>query len=286
MLQYRQRKVKRQMNLVELLAPEGAEIYKVKKKHDRKLSITEYGITYRNMPCYQIRMNSPIACLQYVRYGSGIIISGDRMYRVEMGDTFLLREGIDQIYYSNPDNQFERIWINFKGEFADMLLKLYGIENVILFKDTDTDKLLRDMFELCGSELERESYQSAIEGKLLEIIQLLAKNKKAAPKADTNADRIRMYIDRNITENISLSDIAKEFSFSREYIVRMFKKNYGITPHQYILQSKIRISMIMLKGEDSSIEEISNKLNFSAPEHFSQTFYKYTGYRPSAYKKK
>ncbi len=273
------------MNLVELLAPEGAEIYKVNKAHDRKLSITEYGITYRNMPCYQIRMNSPIACLQYVKYGSGIIISGDKMYRVGTGDTFLLREGIDQIYYSNPDNQFERIWINFKGELAELLFKMYGIDDIIVFKNTNTESLLKEIFCLCGSDTDCESCQDAIEQKLVQIVQLLSKNKNSAPETDTSAEKIRTYIDRNITDNISLSDISKKFSFSREYIVRMFKKNYGITPHQYILQSKIRISMIMLKEGEKSIEEISDILSFSAPEHFSQTFYKYTGYRPSAYKR-
>ncbi len=274
------------MNLVELLAPEGAEIYKVKKAHDRKFAITEYGITHKNMPCYQIRMNSPIACLQYVKYGSGIIISGDKMYRVETGDTFLLKEGIDQIYYSNPDNQFERFWINFKGELADLLFKMYEFDDTIVFKNTDTESLLKDMFSLCRSNMSGENYQDAIEQKLVQIVQILSKNKNSAPETDTSAEKIRTYIDRNITDNISLSDISKKFSFSREYIVRMFKKNYGITPHQYMLQSKIRISMIMLKEGEKSIEEISDILCFSAPEHFSATFYKYTGYRPSAYRKK
>ena len=35
------------------------------------------------------------------------------------GDTFFLPKGSDQIYYSNPDNNFERIWINFKGKLAE-----------------------------------------------------------------------------------------------------------------------------------------------------------------------
>ncbi len=274
------------MNLVELLAPEGAEIYKVKKEHDRKFAITEYGITHRNMPCYQIRMNSPIACLQYVRYGSGIIISGDRLCRIETGDTFLLRQGIDQIYYSNPDNQFERLWINFRGELAELLFKMYEIDEIIVFKNTDTEDMLKELFSLCDSDISAEDYQEAIEQRLLQIVQLLSKNKNSTPNADTSAEKIRTYIDRNITYNISLSDIANKFSFSREYIVRMFKKNYGITPHQYMLQSKIRISMIMLKDGKKSIEEISDILCFSAPEHFSSTFYNYTGFRPSAYRKK
>ncbi len=273
------------MNLVELLLPEGAEKYIVHRKHDRKFAITEYGITHRGMPCYQIRINSPIACLQYVRYGSGIIISDDRMYRVETGDTFLLREGIDQIYYSNPDNRFERLWINFTGELAELLFKMYEIDDIIVFKSTDTEAMLNDLFSLCTSDMGAEDYQGAIEEWLLRTVRLLSKNKSAAHSTEVSAEKIRTYIDKNITDNISLSDIAGKFSFSREYIVRMFKKNYGITPHQYILQSKIRISMIMLKEGNKTIEEISDILCFSAPEHFSAAFYKYTGYRPSAYRK-
>ena len=56
-------------------------------------------------------------------------------------------------------------------------------------------------------------------------------------------------------ENIKLCNLAIHFYLTEEHIIRTFKKTYGITPHQYILQSKIRIAMIMLRSTKDSIEE-------------------------------
>ena len=97
-------------------------------------------------------------------------------------------------------------------------------------------------------------------------------------------EQIRLYIDCNITENLKISDIAQKFSFSNEHIIRIFKKNYGITPHQYILQSKIRLAMIMLKMTNSRIDEIAEQLGFSDSHHFSTQFKKLMGYKPSLYR--
>ncbi len=274
------------MNLVELLKPPGTEIHSGPAVESSRLQLTQYGVTGPNMPCYQIRMNSPIACLQYVRRGSGILIINEEMYQARAGDTFLLREGMNQIYYSNPDNQFERVWINFRGELPRALIRLYGLEDFVVFRNTDSEPLLREIFSLCEAGLPAPDYQEQLEHRLLSIAQLLAAHREEPPGADTSVEEIRLYIDHHITENLQLSQIAEAFSYSREHIVRLFRKNYGITPHQYLIQSKIRLAMNMLMENKKSIEEISDFLNFSAPQHFSSTFLRFTGYRPSAYRKR
>ena len=263
------------MNIIDLETPHNTEKYFAPKTDDESpFYITEYGKTFRNTPCYQLRMNSPIACAQYVISGTGIIICNDNIYTVKEGDTFLLTEGCDQIYYSNPDHIFERIWINFKGIFSSEILKIYGIKDTVVYQNVNTLDIFNQIHETCKRLKNPVEYKNQTAQLFLKLVQELSAHKQEAPGHSTATEQIRPYIDRHITKNIKVSDIAKKFSFSKEHVIRVFKKTYGITPHQYILQSKIRIAMIMLKMTDKSIEEIADSLSFSDSHHFSTQFKK------------
>lgn len=248
--------------------------------------IPEYGSTLLDTPCYQLRLNSAVGCLQYVQKGSGVLITDDNIYTVSTGDTFLLKEGANQIYYSNADNQFARIWINFKGELAKRLLELYEIEDTVVFRQTDTLALLERIQEVCKTAKTPQEYKDESARVFLQIVQFLSQHKMESVQINSPIEQIRLYIERHITENVKLAEISKDMYLSQEHIIRSFRQKYGVTPHKYILQSKIRIAMIMLHVTDYSIEEISSRLSFSDPHHFSAQFQKHTGYRPSAYRKK
>lgn len=273
------------MNIIDLETPLNTEKYFGPKTDNLyPFYITEYGKTYRNIPCYQLRMDSPIGCVQYVISGSGIIICNNNIYTAHEGDTFLLPQGSDQIYYSNPDNQFERIWINFKGELAHAMLDIYKINDIVVFRNTNTLDIFTEIHEVCKNQNDPAKYKNQTSQLFLKLIQFLADNKQTTSKITSDIEQIRLYIDCNITENIKISDIAQKFSFSQEHIIRVFKKIYGITPHRYILESKIRLGMIMLKMTDMCVDEIAEKLNFSDSHHFSTQFKKLMGYTPSLYR--
>lgn len=276
------------MNILDLETPLNTEKHFAPQTDDEyPFYITEYGKTFRNIPCYQLRMNSPIACVQYCISGSGIILCNDRIYTVKEGDTFLLPEGSNQIYYSNPDNQFERIWFNFKGVFSRFLLETYHLNDTIVFKNTNTLDIFNEMFRVCKKSQNPTEYKNRTSRLFLKLIQFLAEHpcsEKSVPTSTT--EQIRLYIDCRITENIRISDLSEHFSFSGEHIIRLFKSTYGITPHQYILQSKIRLAMIMLKTTDMRVSEIADKLNFADSHHFSSQFKNLMGYAPSQYRNK
>ena len=279
--------MKEKLNVIKLETPSQTEKYVAPDTFFQEpFFVSEYGKTYLNTPCYQLRVKSHVSCVQYVISGSGVIICDNETYTVKSGDTFLLKEGSNQIYYSNPDNKFERIWINFKGELARSLLSLYKIDDVTVFSNTDSEKLIENIQNACKNNMHDEiSYKNESAQEFLKLVQFLSKNKKTAiDNVNSPIEKVRLFIDTNIMKNIKLEDIANEFYFSKEHIIRTFKQTYSITPHQYIMQSKIRIAMIMLRHSKMSIEEISKQLSFTDAHHFSVLFFKHTGFRPSVYR--
>jgi len=149
----------------------------------------------------------------------------------------------------------------------------------------NTMPFIEEMHNICKNNTDPEIIQAESSCLFLKIIQFLAKNQKQSNSSSAPVDMIRHYIDCNITKNIKISDISDITHYTPQHIIRIFKQKYGITPHQYIIDSKIRISVPMLRATTKTIEEISNELSFSDPHHFSYLFEKKTGMRPLVFRK-
>lgn len=92
------------------------------------------------------------------------------------------------------------------------------------------------------------------------------------------------YITRHIYGNITIAEIANHVSLSESRLQHLFKKDMGVSIKDYILQSKIQTACNLLRFSDLTIVKISDALGFSSQSHFSTTFKKITGLRPSEYR--
>ena len=135
--------------------------------------LCQFGKTSKHTPSHQIRPHSHVSCIQYVISGSGIVISDDHTFNVRQGDTFILSEEKNQNYYSNSDGHFERIWINFKGVLGKELLKIYGLENTIILRNTNSLNLLMEIHEKCRLISDPEEYKKESAGLFLKLVQFL-----------------------------------------------------------------------------------------------------------------
>lgn len=108
-------------------------------------------------------------------------------------------------------------------------------------------------------------------------------------RSDTNATRsIHFccdYIHTHITDPLSLSSLAELCGYTEYYFSRKFKKEVGLTPSEFINQSKIMRAKLLLKNTTASIEEISQQLRFSSRSYFSAVFLDIAGVSPSTYRK-
>lgn len=95
--------------------------------------------------------------------------------------------------------------------------------------------------------------------------------------------KIIEYIHENITEAISLDDLAKVVNLSKEYLCAMFKKNVGLGVIEYVNYNKVEESKYFLKYSNMSISDIAFLFNFSSPGYYSSVFKKQTGLTPRQY---
>lgn len=95
---------------------------------------------------------------------------------------------------------------------------------------------------------------------------------------------ILKYINSNINKDITIDELSNIFYYNKTYIMKRFKKEIGISIHNYINRIRIYQSLEDFKNNDY-ILRIAIRHGFNSLEYFSETFKKIMGINPTTYKK-
>ena len=121
------------------------------------------------------------------------------------------------------------------------------------------------------------------------LYQLMARFlKDARPKSDAGDNRIQKsitYIRKHINENIKIETLVDIACISKDHFIRLFKKETGMTPVQYISQKKIEKAQLLLVTEEMPIKEIAFLLSYEDHSYFNRLFKKITGVSPQEYRR-
>ncbi len=94
--------------------------------------------------------------------------------------------------------------------------------------------------------------------------------------------KVKAIIDKNINENITLSEIEKETNINQYKIIRVFKNKINQTPHAYLMNAKINKAKELIK-KGVSISDVYFLLGFFDQSHFIRNFKKIVATTPKQY---
>lgn len=92
----------------------------------------------------------------------------------------------------------------------------------------------------------------------------------------------KLFIDKHYAEPIALHCIADEAYFSKFHFIRLFRKIYNKTPHQYLIYIRIKKAMQLLQ-DNRPVSEVCHAVGFDSLSSFSGLFKRIAGKTPSAY---
>jgi AraC family transcriptional regulator len=107
----------------------------------------------------------------------------------------------------------------------------------------------------------------------------------ARPRRHRDGDLVeaaRDVIARRFTENLSLSEIAREVECSVFHLARIFRARTGFSLHGYRNQLRLRAALERLHQPGVDLIDIALDLGFSSHSHFTETFRRCFGRTPSA----
>jgi len=241
------------------------------------------GITYPDKNYKIRRENSPLACIEYIEKGAGMVQLNEQTFYPEEGDAYFLPVGANHHYFSDRENPWQKVFINLSGSLLDSLIEGYGLKGIYHFKGLDLRQELRGIVAAA-----KEGKEDCTE----EIVCLLNRaffkmNAHAKEESHTSdvAERMKEYLRNHAAEKFRLDSLCRYVSRSESQTIKIFKEAYGITPYAYFLDKKIRLARDMLLNTNLSIKQIADHLNFADEYYFSNVFKKKVGVTPSKYRK-
>ncbi|MEX6686815.1 AraC family transcriptional regulator [Danxiaibacter flavus] len=92
----------------------------------------------------------------------------------------------------------------------------------------------------------------------------------------------KLFIDNNYADTIELDNIADEAYFSKFHFIRLFKRIYGKTPHQYLIAVRIEKALQLLRSLQP-VSDVCYSVGFESLSSFSGLFKRIVGISPSLY---
>jgi AraC family transcriptional regulator len=96
--------------------------------------------------------------------------------------------------------------------------------------------------------------------------------------------QITEYIGDNLSNNLSLAEMANLLQMGPCHFARAFKESTGLSPHQYVLRRRVEHALQRLKETRTNLADIAYDLGFSSQGHFTTVFSKIVGVSPSSYR--
>lgn len=128
-----------------------------------------------------------------------------------------------------------------------------------------------------------------LEAELLEVLERVfvrhggLPEAAPAPRDGSTTARLREYLEAHYAESVSLEQLAGLVHRHPRHLIEAFRRAYGVPPHTYLLQRRVREAKRLLLGGQAPLD-VALALGFYDQAHFSGTFKRFTGVSPGRFR--
>jgi AraC family transcriptional regulator len=136
------------------------------------------------------------------------------------------------------------------------------------------------------SDVSVEEVGLILAGRLVELLSDRPRPRNnTAPRDRRRAVEAALWIDAHSHESIGLDAIARETGLSTFYFLRVFNRVFGVTPHQYLLRSRLRRAARLLTQDTRAITSVAFDVGFNDLSNFVRTFHRAAGASPERFRR-
>jgi AraC-like DNA-binding protein len=246
---------------------------------------------YRDMPEHRMERNKPMNYLViWVLGGRGHCRTENQRFAVQAGDLISFRRGKPHAYGADAAQPWHIVWAHFSGRLAPAFLdaiRSHGSPRVTLGLD---DRLLDRWRETIlahgargpATDIRVQTDLFALLGHIVQSLEQRAHPAGYGPSFDLR--RVHDYVHRHLDKPVALADLASLVNLSPSHFSRVFRKQMGMAPIDYVIRKRMFAAGTLLTETSLPLKQICLRVGYEDPFYFSRLFKKVTGLSPNAYR--
>ena len=273
------------------------------------LQMLNVGLACHNGDWNWSNVSSPFTRIFYVKEGEALLHLPDQTVKLRPGYLYVIPPYILHSYECNGIfvHYYLHVYEGFKSEMDLMELFDFPIE---VEGSHDDELLLSRMCEQYPQaqlpSSNPEVYDNALQttsnarryndlslwqkmelrGSMLMLFSRFLRY--ASPHLWTSDERMRRvqeYIHSHICEEIDIDELSEVACITKTYLIRLFRKEFGTSPLQYINKKKVERAQLLLCTTDMPVKEVAYRIGFNDQSYFIRMYRKVTGTTPQEYRK-
>ncbi len=215
----------------------------------------------------------PYAALSFREKGTGTFNIGNKSYYTKPGD----------VLFIPADTPYEVEYSTSESIVVNMSFCNYSEAEAF---DLQSQSSVSVMFTLMLEEWRKYHSVNKAKSTIYSILEKIGKYNTEKSKSSALANYMQ-YIEAHFCDpDLEVKNICNVGFMCTSNLYRLFLKNFGMAPKQYIIKLRMNKAISLLVESELSIKEVSLQCGFSDEKYFSRAFKRKYGYSPSQLREK
>lgn len=225
--------------------------------------------------------------LMYIKKGCCTISTNNSTITAKRGQ-FVLLNCYFPHSYGSPE-PWEVFWMHFDGQLAQNFFEEITSRNGFVFTPFDSLSAflsLEKIYTFFHSSLAIS--EPIISASITELLNYLLQTTQTQINLchSTSISNTIAYINQHFHKDLSIVQLAQKANLSPYHFIRVFTKETGVTPYQYLMDTRIAAAKFLLKTSDILVKDIAFRTGFQSESSFCTCFKKIEQLTPSEYRKR
>ncbi|NLV59858.1 MAG: AraC family transcriptional regulator [Clostridiales bacterium] len=221
----------------------------------------------------------------YVARGSGYAYIENR--RVELSEGYFALLDCFAPHRYGTQTGWEIYWIHFHGvtarEYYNVIVQNKN-QFMLPLNPYSTARDLERIFSMFDTQ--KRTVEPLISKYITSLLTefVIYNGTQRQTTQSSGMEQVLNYIAENVDKNLTLAELAQKAALSPYYFSRVFKKEIGYSPHEYLIIARVNTAKFYLKTSVLPIKEIAFRCGFSSECNFCTTFKRIVSITPLTYR--